>query len=1269
MVLRGIIRPFRLVRRSMVVLSMPIFLAMSCAAALLLALASPALAAKTRLFQTAFGPDGTSASAFQQPGPLAVDQATGNVYVADVEAQTVQKFNTAHEPEAFAGLNPSIVAGKLTGFQFHGGFPFNEIAVSSTSHNLYVLGESRPIKAYQSDGEPATFTAGPGAGTNELAGTELCGVAVDSTGDIYASEASQVQIYAPSGEPLTTIPVAATCDLGVDTQGAVYLTVFHGAVEKYVPSEFPLTSSATYNNAGVVDPSSNSPRGVAVDLVTNNVFVNESTRIAEFDEAGTPFASFGTAEPDALAAAESVAVNGAAEQVYVSDGAGKRQVEIFGPAVLVPDVTTEAASNLSSAPGQATLNGTVNPEGVPVTSCQFEYGTTTAYGSTAPCSPAPGAATEPVSVSANVTGLTPGVLYHYRLVAANANPPNNGQDLTLTAPGAVVESQSASEVTAKSATLEAQINPNNALTTYQFEYGPTTGYGQSAPIPAGEIEASSPSTPVAEHIKDLLPDTTYHFRVTATALGTAVPGPDQTFHTQTTREQAGLPDGRAWELVSPPGKPAGQIQALNEVGVVQASPGGDAMTYLSTGPTEDEPPANSGEAQVLSTRRPDGWSSRDIGPPHNLSNAGAKLTQEYKAFSDDLTLGVVAPFGPFEPSLSPQASDQTVYLRTTYQKGSQPTWCEASCYRPVLTSKPGFANVPQGTPLPDNKELFVGATPDLSHVILQSSIGLTPGTGGGLYDWSAGTLKFVGESKPNGVTDNTGFHSISADGSRVVFNGGADGLGGLLMQDTVAGGTLQLDAAEATCPTQGEGACVSGGGKFQAASADGSKILFTDPNRLTADAGAQSGQSDLYMCDVLIVATHLQCNLTDLTPLGATQERAAVQGVAGMSPDGSWIYFVANGALAPSAAPASCGGGGSGICNLYVRHAGQTHFVAALSHEDAPDWEIQRTLHTSRVSPDGTWLAFMSQQPLTGYDSRDATSGHRDEEVYLYGAQAGTLVCASCNPTGARPHGREFKTITESSGGLAGGQEGIWKPGQWIAANVPVWTGYQQQRAAHQPRYLANAGRLFFNTSDALVAHDVNANEDVYQFEPAGTGGCRQDAPAYSERDGGCVDPISAGTSAEESAFLDASETGSDVFFLTSAALSSRDIDTALDVYDAHECTPASPCIPAPAAPPSSCASADSCKPAPTPQPNTIGPPASATFNGPGNLTPPTPVPVKPKTAAQLRAQRLAKALKACRTKHNKHKRKACEKQARKRYGPTKAKKASHTTTTHKGGK
>ncbi|HEY5342743.1 MAG TPA: fibronectin type III domain-containing protein, partial [Solirubrobacteraceae bacterium] len=79
----------------------------------------------------------------------------------------------------------------------------------------------------------------------------------------------------------------------------------------------------------------------------------------------------------------------------------------------------------------ATLNARVNPDGQTVTECTFEYGTSTGYGSKAPCKSLPGSGTSPVAVSAKVTGLTPNTEYHFRIVATNAAGTSKGEDVTF----------------------------------------------------------------------------------------------------------------------------------------------------------------------------------------------------------------------------------------------------------------------------------------------------------------------------------------------------------------------------------------------------------------------------------------------------------------------------------------------------------------------------------------------------------------------------------------------------------------------------------------------------------------------------------------------------------------------------------------------------------------------------------------------------------------------------------------------------------------------
>jgi hypothetical protein len=1051
------------------------------------------------------------------------------------------------------------------------------------------------------------------------------------------------QITGPSpGEPFEFVDRVAVNDLNGDV-----IAIADDAVDIFEPNGlggFVLAHKITGPRTGPFSRAFN----LSVDESTGEIYVDDfgedfRTFIDQFSPTGAYLGRITGADtpPGAIEAALAVAVDPASHNVYVGDD-GSRKMDVFGPDIVLPEVSSEPASSVGST--GATLNGTVNPENAGVATCRFEWGATPAFGNVAPCEPegVPDGDV-PVAVHAKLSGLQPDLTYFYRLQAGNANGTNQGeasQDQEFTTPGPGFREASVTDLASTSVTFDASINPHSAPASYYFEYGTTTAYGSDAPAPPGEAigsgEGAIEVTP--HHVQGLQPGTVYHYRVVVVSEpnpGEAVvfDGPDQTFITQTATVSE-LLDGRRWEMVSPPNKLGARIMAITEEGVLRASADGEAFTYLTDLPTEPEPQGNSNEVQVLSTRGPGGWSTRDISLPHNgATGASVGEGQEYRLFSNDLTLAAVQPFGALVPGLSTEASEPTAMLHVL---GA--SCAPGSCYRPLVTSKAGFADVPAGTVFGTECSsvycgpLVIAGTPDLSHLVLTSPA-LDSSAGDYPFEWFDGHLEPLGvlpDGSPEPLVLGEGDDqrgAVSNDGSRVFLT---TQTGHIYMRAVTARKTVQLNVAEPECLAAGK--CESEGGAFQLANADGTRAFFTD-NRPLTKRSAERGE-DLYECEMVEVGGKPECKLSDLA--------RETLGVLGASEDGSYLYFVAESVLAEGAR--------AGEPNLYVRHEGATKLVAVLSPEDKTDWSDALGAQPARVSPSGQWVEFMSQKPLTGYDNRDAVSGQPDAEAYLYHAASERLICASCDPTGARPTGAEYFQLEPGEGGLTGGPRGIWRSDGWVAATVPGWLQLKLGEPADQPRYLSNSGRLFFNSGDALVPQDVNGTQDVYEYEPAGVGDCSSSAMTFSQRSDGCVGLISSGTSAEESGFLEASESGGDVFFLTFAKLASEDYDGSLDVYDAHECTGSSPCLSEAVPQPPACTTAEACRGAPAQQPTLFGAPSSETFSGAGNVASQSPGGGSVTAKSLTRAQKLARALKACRKKRRRRARVACVMRARAKY-------------------
>jgi hypothetical protein len=194
-----------------------------------------------------------------------------------------------------------------------------------------------------------------------------------------------------------------------------------------------------------------------------------------------------------------------------------------------PNVVTTAATAISSS--TATLNGTVNANNLSST-VSFDYGLTAAYGSTVPGIPSPVSGGIVTPVSAAITGLIPGVTYHFRVNGTNSVGTMNGNDMTFTtqaAPPAVVTT-AATGITGNGATLNGTVNPNGASATLVFNYGLTALYGNTVSAAPSPVTGNTVTTTSA-NITGLACNTLYHFRISGTNSAGTSNGNDMTFTT------------------------------------------------------------------------------------------------------------------------------------------------------------------------------------------------------------------------------------------------------------------------------------------------------------------------------------------------------------------------------------------------------------------------------------------------------------------------------------------------------------------------------------------------------------------------------------------------------------------------------------------------------------------------------------------------------------------------------------------------------------------
>lgn len=942
----------------------------------------------------------------------------------------------------------------------------------------------------------------------------------------------------------------------------------------------------------------------------------------------------------------------------------------FATPIAAPAVENESSTNLNTT--EARLQATINP-GNSETAYHFEYGTSAgSYGTSTPVREIP-AGTTGVSVDTVVTGLEPSKTYHFRVTASNGLPGAiNGPDETFTTPAA----QGAGSPP------NCPNEQRRAEQPYALALPDCRAYEMVSPVNTeGQDAVDSFQTPWDRA-------SVSGEALTYAAFGNFADPLGSSFQDQFLSRRGA--EGWTTQAITPLHHPTG-AEPFSSYESMTFAPDLKAGLVTTNSPLTGEAPAPGAYGLYVSDFAD---SSYRFAGGENFNAVGASVDLSHVVFVDGLeesgllsewVNGEVVPVGVTNDSEDVPASGggaRNERQHAVSANGSRVYFSHRLKVEDGYIEGPQLyvrenAEQPKQSPLASAEEangegtLTAGSNKVTSLVTAIGELAPEPqGSGstelrvepdrlgqfrvgqkmvsGGAFAPVTEITKISGDvitlSQPT-IENLYGGNVISAEGpepftvgQKISGNGIPRGTtitavasGGLTLSAPAAssGSEVALSAGgECTVPADACTVEVSASQRLLAnpaglrethyvdASTDGSRVFFTTASELTEDAntGPDGNAEDLYEYDL---ERPVGERLKDLTVDHTDPNGAGVLGVAQVSEDGSYVYFVAEGNLGGDAE--------SGQPNLYVVHDDAPPvFIATLSARDEADWfnnsfgrnpvikEAGPQVNTAVVSPAGSRLAFLSEQSLTGYDNEQAEPGECEglvagshvtefpedgkcEEAFYYNAESNKLLCASCNPTGASPVGPSSFT--------------------------PL-SGYP--RASYRVRNFTEAGTLFFDSADQLVAHASDGRLNVYEYE---------DGHIYA------ISDVAGGF---ESFFLDASPDGSNVFFGTADQLLPQDVSNNVVVYDAR----ADGGFPVSVAPPP-CDNGDSCKPPPAPQPAVFGAPGSATFSGPGNLTPVLGVKplVKPTT----------KAVK-CKKGYTKKKRR-CVKKAK---AKNKSKKSSH---------
>jgi DNA-binding beta-propeller fold protein YncE len=434
------------------------------------------------------GEEGHSGEEFAKgPDGLALDPASGDVYVADGGNRRIQQFGAEITPNFLAAWGWEVNEGGSETFEicteaskcqrgaegngpgeFGGGSSGDEAtgaAVDPVNHDVYVADSANNrVESFEAagkflhqfdgteiDGAPAAKPAPEGL-------SYPTGIAADPAGHIYVEDMGHdvIDRFGATGEyecqiSGTTPGSATECDLAgsrtsgategfslgsaegaglaVDASGDVYLAdTGNNVVDEFSSSGAFVRSFGQ----GVLS----SPQAVSVDEAGDVFALSGENTVYEFNATGANIGEFTMHTPNGtLGNIDALAVTPDGNRVYASNRTPfEKKLLLYGR---FPVVGTDAAA--TPALGDATLHGTVNPAGLPVEACEFEWGQGGpggAFEHAVPCEQSPaqiGAGEEPMQVSAELSGLMPFGLYHYRVVARNQAGPAYGTDTALLA--------------------------------------------------------------------------------------------------------------------------------------------------------------------------------------------------------------------------------------------------------------------------------------------------------------------------------------------------------------------------------------------------------------------------------------------------------------------------------------------------------------------------------------------------------------------------------------------------------------------------------------------------------------------------------------------------------------------------------------------------------------------------------------------------------------------------------------------------------------------